>query len=354
MLVRVRRLEKGIDGTPSRKADHIRINLEQDVRAKGVTSGFEAFRFMHCALPEIDLKDVSMHCALLGRALNAPLLISSMTGGTAQAQAINRRLAAVAQEHRIAMGLGSGRALLEHPEVLATFDVRANAPDALLFANLGAVQLNRGYGAAECKKIVDLLQADALILHLNPLQEALQAEGDTAFHGLLAKIESLCEAIDFPVVVKEVGWGLSGTVVTALFEAGVSAVDVAGAGGTSWSEVERYRLSEPWRARVAATFATWGIPTAECLMSARAAAPSKTIIASGGIRDGLDVAKAIALGADLAGIAAPFLHAAADGHEAADNCAREIIETLRIVMFSVGAQTLRELRSGNHMQRVDA
>ncbi|MBV8364625.1 MAG: alpha-hydroxy-acid oxidizing protein, partial [Candidatus Eremiobacteraeota bacterium] len=165
----VRRLENELDGTPSRKADHIRINLEQDVRAKGVTSGFEAFRFKHCALPEIDLSDVSTHCTLLGKALNAPLLISSMTGGTAEAQRINRTLAAVAQKYQIAIGLGSGRALLEHPELLPTFDVRAIAPDALLFANIGAVQLNRGYGVSECKKIVALLQADALILHLNPL-----------------------------------------------------------------------------------------------------------------------------------------------------------------------------------------
>ena len=354
MLVRVRRLEKEVDGTPSRKADHLRINLEHDVGAKGIRSGFEAFRFRHCALPEIDLADVSMRTALFGRELHAPLLISSMTGGTAQAQTINRTLAAVAQKHGIAIGLGSGRALLERPELRATFDVRDTAPDALLLANLGAVQLNRGYGATECKRIVDLLQADALILHLNPLQEALQAEGDTVFRGLLRKIKAFCKALDVPVVVKEVGWGLSDSVVSALFDAGVSAVDVAGAGGTSWSEVERYRLSDPWRARVAARFANWGIPTAESLIAARAAAPNKTIIASGGLRDGVDVTKALALGADGAGIAAPFLHAASDGPEAADACAREIMETLRVAMFSVGASTLAELRSENRLYRIES
>ena len=349
----MRRLEKEVDGTPSRKAEHLRINLEQDVRGKGITSGFEAFRFRHCALPEIDLHEVDPALELFGRRLHAPILISSMTGGTAEAQAINRILAAVAQEHGLAMGLGSGRALFEHPELLETFDVRAIAPDALLFANLGAVQLNRGYGAADCEKIVRLLQADALILHLNPLQEALQSEGDTTFRGLLSKIATVCKAIDIPVIVKEVGWGLSAAVVGALFDAGVAAVDVAGAGGTSWSEVERYRLAEPWRARVATAFAAWGMPTADCLIAAREAAPAQIIFASGGVRDGIDVAKAIALGADLVGIAAPFLRAAADGEGAADQCAREIVETLRIAMFSVGARTLPDLRSSTHLYRIE-
>ena len=348
-MARVRRIEKDVDGTPSRKAEHLRINLEQDVSGKGVTSGFEAFRFRHCALPEIDLDEVATDCEVFGRRLRAPVLISSMTGGAPEAREINRRLALVAQQSGLAMGLGSGRALLEHPNLLPTFDVRAIAPDSLLFANLGAVQLNRRYGAAECSKIVELLQADALILHLNPLQEALQPEGDTIFRGLLSKIAAVCKAVDFPIVVKEVGWGLSSDVVSALFDAGVSAVDIAGAGGTSWSEVERYRLCEPWRVRVAAAFASWGIPTAEALITAREAAPSHTIFASGGIRDGNDVAKAIALGADLVGIAAPFLKAAAEGNDAGNQCAREIIETLRIAMFCLGARTLADLRSGSHL-----
>ena len=347
----VRRQITQSDGTPSRKAEHLQINLERDVRAKGVRSGFEAYRFQHCALPEIDLNDVDTSCELYGRKLAAPILISSMTGGTPQAQAINRTLASVAQAHRLAIGLGSARALLEHPHLLPTFDVRAVAPDALIFANLGAVQLNRGYGAAECAKIVQMLAADALILHLNPLQEALQPYGDTSFRGLLAKIASVCAALRVPIIVKEVGWGLSQSVVRALFDAGVNAVDVAGAGGTSWSEVERYRMDEPWRARVAAAFAGWGIPTAECIVAARAAAPARTIFASGGVRDGIDVAKAVALGADLVGAAAPFLTAAAESAAAADERAREIIQTLRLAMFSVGTRTLAELRSGERLNR---
>lgn len=330
--------------TPSRKAQHLRINIERDVSGKGVASGFDEFRFAHRALPEIDLSEVDLSSEIFGRALGAPILISCMTGGTPEAQRINRRLARVAQTYGLAMGLGSGRALLESPDSIETFDVRGEAPDIVLFANLGAVQLNKGYGSAECRRLVELLRADALVLHLNALQEALQPEGDTSFRQLLVRIGDLCRRVDFPIVVKEVGWGIGAADVRALFEAGVAAVDVAGAGGTSWSEVERYRIAEPWRARVAASFASWGIPTAQALVAARAIAPAETLIASGGIRDGLDVAKALALGADLVGIARPFLCAADEGEEAADSLARELLETLRIAMFCVGARATLKLR----------
>jgi len=341
-----------VDGTAARKADHLKINLEQDVLAKGIRSGFERYRFAHCALPEIDFEKVDSSLDLFGRRLAAPVLISSMTGGTPRAQAINRVLASVAQEERVAMGLGSARALLEEPELLATFDIRAFAPDILLFANFGAVQLNRGYDAQDCRRLVTALEADALILHLNPLQEALQPGGDTCFEGLLLKIASVCAALEVPVVVKEIGCGIGPEEVRALFDAGVSAVDVAGAGGTSWSEVESHRIKEPWRARVASAFAGWGIPTAECLISARAIAPKELIFASGGIRDGIDVAKAIALGADLTGIAAPFLRAAASGADAARDSVREIVQTLRVAMFASGARRLVDLRSRGRLRRV--
>lgn len=268
-----------------------------------------------------------------------------------QARRFNRVLARAAQDQCLAMGLGSGRALLEHPDVIDTFDVRSIAPDVLLFANLGAVQLNKGYGVDECRRLVSMLRADALVLHLNPLQEALQPEGDTDFRGLFAKIKDVCKRIDVPVVVKEVGWGISADLAKRFFDAGVSAVDVAGAGGTSWSEVERYRVAQPWRARVAGAFAGWGIPTAQCLRDARAAAPDGMLFASGGLRDGMDVAKAIALGADLAGMAGPFLRAAADGYDAAVERAREMIEVLRVAMFSTGARTLPELRGTSRLAR---
>jgi isopentenyl-diphosphate delta-isomerase len=336
--------ERAKSATPARKAEHLKINIERDVAGKGIDTGLDAYRFAHRALPEIDLADVDTSTEIFGRRLAAPLLISCMTGGTPEARRINRRLARVAQAHGFAMGLGSGRVLIESPQSVATFDVRSLAPDVALFANLGAVQLNKGYGAPECRRLVELLRADALVLHLNPLQEALQSEGDTCFRGLLAQIARLCKDVAFPIIVKEVGWGIGPGDVRALFDAGVAAVDVAGAGGTSWSEVERYRIAQPWRRRVAAAFSGWGIPTARSLVEARSVAPSETLIASGGIRTPLDVAKALALGADLVGIAGPFLRAADESLDAAHRLAREITETLRIAMFCVAARTPRELR----------
>jgi isopentenyl-diphosphate delta-isomerase len=331
--------------TPSRKADHVRINLERDVRSKGVASGFERYRFVNCALPEIDLAEVDTSTTLFGRALNAPILISCMTGGTPEARRINRVLAQVAQEQRLAMGLGSARALIESPELIDTFDVREIAPDVLLLANLGAVQLNKGYGVEHSRRLVDMLQADALVLHLNALQEALQPEGDTCFRGLLKKIEDVCARLGVPVIVKEVGWGIAPDAVRALFDAGVSAVDLAGAGGTSWSEVERHRIAERWRADAAAEFAGWGIATAECLRAARRVAPRGIIIASGGIRNGMDVAKAIALGADLAGLAGPFLRAADAGFDSAAELGRELREVLKVAMFGLGERSIPALRT---------
>jgi isopentenyl-diphosphate delta-isomerase len=340
--------------TPSRKAQHIQINIERDVAGKGVDAGFDGYAFVNHALPDIDLADVDLTTPFLGRTLRAPLLISCMTGGTPEARDINRTLAAVAQEHGLAMGLGSGRALIESPGTLDSFAVRDIAPDVALLANIGAVQLNKGYGAAECRKLVELLQADGLVLHLNALQEALQPEGDTCFRGLLQRIETLCKTLEYPVVVKEVGWGIAPDTVRALFDAGVAVVDVAGAGGTSWSEVERFRIGEAWRARVAGAFAGWGIPTAECVRMAREVAPAETIVASGGIRTGLDAAKSLALGGDLAGIAGPFLRAAAIGASEAGELAREFVEVLRIALFAAGARTVAELREGGRLVRLRA
>jgi isopentenyl-diphosphate delta-isomerase len=337
------------NATPSRKADHVRINLERDVAAKGIASGFDEYRFVNCALPEIDLAEVDTSTTLFGRALAAPVLISCMTGGTQEAREINQVLAQVAQDQRLAMGLGSARALIERPELIDTFAVRSIAPDVLLFANLGAVQLNKGYGVDECRRLVEMLEADALVLHLNAIQEALQPEGDTCFRGLLEKIGQISAQLEVPIVVKEVGWGIAPDAVRALFDAGVAAVDLAGAGGTSWSEVERYRIEEPWRANAAAAFAGWGIPTAECLHAARRAQPSGILIASGGVRSGLDVVKAIALGADLAGMAGPFLRAAATGYETASDLARELREVLRVAMFGLGERTLADLRKTNRV-----
>jgi isopentenyl-diphosphate Delta-isomerase len=338
--------------TPSRKAEHIRINVDRDVNAKGIDNGFDAYRFTHRALPNIDLADVDTHVEIFGKTLVAPILISCMTGGAPEARKLNRRLARVAQAQGLAMGTGSARALLEDASQLSTFDVRKDAPDVLLFANLGAVQLNKGYTVKDCRRLLDMLQADALVLHLNPLQEALQPEGDTNFAGLLEKIADVCANLQAPVVVKEVGWGIESRDVAALLAAGVAAIDVAGAGGTSWSEVERYRIAESWRADVAAEFAGWGIPTARSLCEARAIAPNVTLFASGGIRNGLDLTKALALGARLVGLAGPFLRAANHSEERAANLARELTEVLRVAMFSLGATTISKLRSVDVLRSV--
>src|SRR5580700_2695120 len=339
--------------TASRKDEHLRINVDEDVAAKGVQTGFDDWRFVHRALPEIDLDDVTLRTNLLGHPVGAPLLVSCMTGGTEQAQVINERLARVAQAHGLAMGLGSCRVLLERPDVLPTFDVRALAPDVPLLANLGAVQLNLGVGIEECRHLLRVLRADALVLHLNPLQEALQPAGNTAFAGLLARIAAVCAGLRAPVVVKEVGWGIADDLVTRLFDAGVAAVDVAGAGGTSWSEVERHRMNDPGRARIAAAFAGWGIPTTDALMRARSAAPNGVLIASGGVRNGIDIAKALTLGADSVGIAGPLVRAAAGGDEALDETVTVILEELRLAMFCVGAARVANLRDDARLIRRD-
>jgi isopentenyl-diphosphate Delta-isomerase len=327
----------------SRKSDHIRINLEEDVRS-GITTGLERYRFLHQALPDLDLPSVDLSLDLFGRKLNAPLLISSMTGGTAEAAAINRTLAMAAQETGIAMGLGSQRAAIEHPELAETFQVRAVAPDALLFANLGAVQLNYGYGVDHCRRAVDMIQADALVLHLNALQEAVQPEGDTLFSGLLRKIEAVARALPVPVIAKEVGWGFSEQAARQLSGAGVTAIDVAGAGGTSWSQVEMHRAKTESHARLAAAFVDWGIPTAESILHVRKGAPEMIIFASGGLRDGIDIAKCIALGATLGGMASPFLKAAARSLEILIQTIDELTREMQVCMFAAGLENLEALR----------
>ncbi|MBN2303010.1 MAG: type 2 isopentenyl-diphosphate Delta-isomerase [Anaerolineae bacterium] len=330
--------------TPRRKDDHIRINLEQPVQFPNLTTGLERWRFMHQAVPELDLSQVNTGTTFLGKTLNSPFLISSMTGGTERGQQINRTLAEAAQEAGIAMALGSQRAAVEDPAAAVTYDVRAVAPDILLFANLGVVQLNYGYGIDECRRAVETVQADALILHFNALQEAVQPEGDCNFSGLLAKVETVCRQLEVPVIAKEVGWGFSSQAVQQLAGAGVAVIDVAGAGGTSWSEVEYHRAPTKHHANVARSFADWGIPTADAIRYAREGAPGVPVIASGGLRDGVDVAKCIALGADLGGLAGPFLKAANHSLDAVRELIRELSAQLRIAMFASGAADIPALK----------
>lgn len=335
-----------------RKADHIRINLEEDVQFPALTNGFERYRLLHQAIPELDLAEIETDVALLGKQLRLPLLISSMTGGTEAAGIINRNLAYGAQARGIAMGLGSQRAGIEQAETVATFQVRELAPDILLFANLGAVQLNYGYTVDQCRRAVAMIGADALILHLNPLQEAVQADGDWNWKGLLGKVEQVCRTVGVPVVVKEVGWGISEASARRLAETGVSALDVAGSGGTSWTEVEYHRAAtEPLR-RLARAFADWGLPTAEALLMAQRGAPNLPIIASGGMRTGIEAAKALALGATAAGIAAPFLKAAAAGPEEVVRAIDQVAAELRTAMFCAGAGSIAALHEPGHIMAI--
>lgn len=326
-----------------RKSDHIRINLERDVASR-ITSGLEAWRFGHEALPELNLADVDLSVEFLGRSLRAPLLISSMTGGTEEARRINLNLAAAAEKAGIAIGLGSMRAAIARPDSAPTFQIREAAPSAMILANVGAVQFNYGFGLDECRRLVDLAGADALILHLNPLQEALQPEGDTNWSGLLRAIEGICRQLSVPVVAKEVGWGISERAAGDLARAGVAAIDVAGAGGTSWSQVEMYRAQTETQRRIAAAFGDWGLPTAESVQQARRGAPGLPIIASGGITNGVEGAKCIALGASLFGLARPFLRAATESAGAVSEEIDVIVGQLRIAMFCVAARRVGDLQ----------
>jgi isopentenyl-diphosphate Delta-isomerase len=330
------------DSTKQRKADHIRICLEEDVQFHA-TSGLEKYHFTHRCLPEIDYADLEIKTTFLGKSLGAPLLISSMTGGTAQAQQINQRLAIVAQTYGLAMGVGSQRVAIEQAQTAPTFQVRSIAPDILLFANLGAVQLNYGYGVEQCQKAVDLLQADALILHINPLQECIQPQGDLNFSGLLAKITVVCEKLTVPVIAKEVGNGISAAMAKQLINAGVQAIDVAGAGGTSWSLVESQRAPNDLLKQLGRTFGDWGIPTAECLVDINHTYPQMPLIASGGLRNGLDIAKSIGLGAGLAGMALPFLQAADISEAAVIDRVELLIAELKTAMFCTGSRQLSDL-----------
>ena len=327
-----------------RKDDHIKINLEKDVRSS-LTNGLENYKFIHEALPDLNLDQVDTSLTLFNKKINAPILVSSMTGGTPDAGVINMRLAEAAQALGIAMGVGSQRAALEHPEQAASFQVRKVAPDILLFANIGAIQLNYGYGLEQCQRAVEMIAADALYLHLNPLQEALQAGGDTNWKGLAKKIENVCRKMEVPVIVKEVGWGISEITAKRLVDCGVTAIDVAGAGGTSWSQVEMYRAPDEFLRSLAASFVGWGIPTAESILNVRSAAPNMPILASGGLKDGLDIAKCVALGATLGGMAGQFLKAAAVSTENVTEIMRLNQRQIQITMFAAGAGDIKALQN---------
>ncbi|HCP47195.1 MAG TPA: type 2 isopentenyl-diphosphate Delta-isomerase, partial [Deltaproteobacteria bacterium] len=321
-----------------RKDSHLDIVASRDVEAAHTRAGWDDVRLPHVALPEAHPDDANLGTTFLGRALAAPVLIAGMTGGTERAGAVNRALARVAQELGLGMGLGSQRAMVEDPSLLSSFRVRAEAPDILLLANIGAVQLSHGVSADDCRRLVGEVEADALAIHLNPLQEMIQPEGDRDWRNLRPLIETVVTSVGVPVVLKETGCGLSGDMALLAREMGVAAIDVGGTGGTAWGFIEGFRAADEQHQAMGATFRDWGIPTAEALDQCREAlGPDFPIIATGGVRHGLDVARAIGLGANLAGMALPFFRAADVSQDAALALGTRILEELRIAMFCAGA-----------------
>lgn len=327
----------------NRKDQHLDVILS-GTAAHGLDTGFGAVRFVHEALPDLDHGKIDLGADFLGRRLKAPLLISSMTGGPARAEAINARLAEAAQHLGIALAVGSQRAALEDGgKAGLDMALRLRAPDTPILANIGAAQLTRGFGVDDARRALDMIAADALIVHLNPLQEACQPEGDRDWWGVGAALEALVKSLDAPVVVKETGAGISAATARRLFAMGVAAVDVAGAGGSNWATVEGERAADAGDKTHAAAFADWGIPTAQAIAEVRAACPTGVVIGSGGIRDGVEAAKAIRLGADMVGQAAGVLAAATVSTEAVVDHFQTVLRQMRTVCFCTGSPNLTAL-----------
>lgn len=328
-----------------RKSAHLSIVANEDVESATTRAGWERIRLPHEALPELDADALTLETRFLGKPLAAPLLMAGMTGGSERAGEVNRRLAAVARELGLGMGLGSQRAMIEAPALARTFRVRDVAPDILLIGNIGAVQLNYGVTVDDARRLVDEVEADALAIHLNVLQEMVQPEGDRNWSGLAPKIEALIAAVEVPVIVKETGCGLSAATARRLVDLGADALDVGGTGGTSWGWIEGFRAADPQRQALGATFRDWGLPTAESLRAVRAALPETPLMATGGVRSGLDVAKAVALGADVAGMALPFFRAADRSADEALALGRRLLDELRTAMMCTGSADLAALRT---------
>lgn len=333
-----------------RKTEHIRLCLEDGVEGVNTSTGLEGITFIHNALPEINFHDIQLDTTFLDKPLQAPFLVSSMTGGSDLAAKININLALAAEEKGWAIALGSTRALLESSAYEESFLIRKQAKTVPLIANIGAVQFNYGYGVEACQQIVDKTEADALVLHLNSLQEVVQDGGDLNFENLLPQIETVCKKLSVPVGAKEVGFGIDGSVAEKLYNAGVSFIDVAGAGGTSWSQVEKLRTEDPLRKVAAEAFNSWGIPTRECLVSVKDKLPKVPLVASGGMKTGVDAAKSITIGADVVGYARSLLQAATESPEAVLNKMTQIEFELKMTMFGIGAKNISDLKNTNRVK----
>ena len=329
-----------------RKAEHIRICLEEEVEAKNITTWLEHVWLLHSALPEADYDDVDLRTEFLGHEFSAPIIVSAMTGGTEEAVPINKAIAEAVEELGLGMGLGSQRAALEDPSLARTFRVaREAAPTAFIMANIGYQEVADGLPIEALERIICMVEADALAIHLNPLQEVIQALKGSSGRPFLERLAEITDSLDVPVVVKEVGFGISAEVARELERAGVDAVDVAGAGGTSWAAVEHYRAlgaGDALKAELGRTFWDWGIPTAASILEV-ASSTKLAVIASGGLRTGLDMAKCLALGADMTGLALPVLKVAVKGPEAVKEKLRALMEELRAALFATGCRRVADL-----------
>lgn len=335
-----------------RKTDHLKWGQSPEATMTR-SNGLDEFELRHEALPEMHLDEVDTGVTFLGHDLKVPLLISSMTGGTAEARRINENLARAADKVGAAMAVGSQRIMLHDPSCRPSFAVaRDVAPDLLLFGNLGAQQVTGEFDDADAREAVERIGADGLFLHLNPLQEAIQMEGNADFRGILNRIGQLAERLPFPVLVKEVGCGMTSETAMALARQGVAAIDVSGAGGTSWARIEGLRASDPRRARLGSVFGEWGISTADSLKDCRRALPTLPLIASGGIRNGLEAAKALALGANLVATAGLLLGPASDSADKVIEALELFILELRVALFVSGARDIVQLQTGKRLRRV--
>ncbi|URN92848.1 MAG: type 2 isopentenyl-diphosphate Delta-isomerase [Candidatus Pristimantibacillus lignocellulolyticus] len=352
--------------TSKRKDEHISICLQEDVQADGISNGLEQWRFKHNPLPNIDFQDIDLPTMIFNKKVATPLLISSMTGGTELASRINQQLAIAAEERGWSLALGSMRAAIENEELAYSFQMRKFAPTIPIIANVGLVQLNYGVTNDQCLRLVELSEADALVFHMNSMQEVFQPEGDTNFADLLRKLETVIKETDIPIGVKEVGWGIDGETAKALQNIGVQFIDVAGAGGTSWSQVERYRTSSKIQYAAASSFADWGLSTADSIREVSAEASECLILGSGGLHTGVDAAKAIALGAHVAGFGRTLLQYAVQSIDDQSLSIPQLMSPkelsllqhmekieyeLKVAMFGIGAETITQLKKHDRLIR---
>ncbi len=325
--------------TEQRKKDHLKICIEENVETQ--KTGFEEVFLIHKSLPELDLKEIDTSTEFLGKKLKLPLIIAAITGGTEESKKINKDLAEIAEKKGIGFSLGSQRAMIENPRLKDTYYVRDIAPNTLLFGNIGITQIKK-FTMNKIKKALDFVEADALCVHLNPAQEIFQKEGDLDFKNLIPSLKELCKNLEYPVIGKEVGFGISKEVASKLKEIGVKAIDVGGFGGTNWIIIDGLRSGKDYN-----NFKSWGIPTPISILESRVGLP---LIATGGIRSGVDIAKSIALGADICGIALPFLRILKKkGKQGVEKYIDNLQKELKFAMFLTGSKNIEELKKAKYV-----